>query len=107
MKQLRALKDGFHEVMVPLINQSDHIDAAVLAIDVAEGFTVPAGAKKVLFSATSNFYCSIGGTAAVPAADITDGSASELNPSAREVQAGDTISLISPSQCIVIMAFYG
>ena len=108
MKQLQALKDGFHEVMVPLINPSDYIDMAVLAASVKEDFTVPTDAKMVLFSATGDFYCDIGSaaSASIPAADVTDGSAPEINPVARGVVAGETISLIAPTSCRVMMAFY-
>lgn len=108
MKYLRVLRDGEHESVLPLINQADHINAAVLAAGVKEDFTVPADAGKVLFSSTENFYCRIGAVAvaAVPAADITDGSSSELNPIARGVVVGETISLISVVDCKITMAFY-
>ena len=108
MKQLRMLNDGFHESTISLINQSDYIDFAILAADTKEDFTVPALAKAVLFSAIGDFYCLIGpsASASVPAADITDGSAPELNPVAREVVAGETISLIASAGCRIMMAFY-
>lgn len=54
---------------------SNYVLARVLAAGVAESITVPAGAAVVVFSATADFYANARGTAAVPAADVTDGSA--------------------------------
>lgn len=96
------------------LRQSDWIDARVLAAGVVESFQAPTVAKRVLFSGNGNFYCRItpaangsAVAAAVPAADVTDGSASELNPAMR-VLPDDTayISLIAPTDTIVTMIFY-
>ncbi len=108
MKQLHIMTGGSHISLIPMINQSDYIDVAVLAADTKEDFTVPANATKVLFSANGDFYCQIGSSAsaAIAAADVTDGSGSELNPVAREVLPAETISLIAPAACMVTMAFY-
>ena len=108
MKNLRILRDGGCEPALPLIEQSDYIDTAVLAAGVKEDFTVPTDAGKVIFASTGDFYCRIGSAAvaAVPTVDITDGSASELNPTARRVVAGETISLIASAICKITMAFY-
>lgn len=84
-----------------------YVDARVLAANVAETHTVPTGAGWVLFAANCNFYAKTGASAAVPAADVTDGSASELNPAAWQLPGGTTqITLIAPTACVVTMAFY-
>jgi len=84
-----------------------YVDARVLAANTVESHTVPSGAKFVIFSATNNFYANfIGGTAAVPAADVTDGTAPFLNPGTVFIQGLAAISLISPAACVVTMAFY-
>jgi hypothetical protein len=108
MKRLRVVVDGLHIPLIPMIDQSNYIDVAVLAADAKEDFAVPAKAKKVIFSANGDFYCQIGASAsaAVPTVDVTDGSGSELNPVAREVVPAETISLIAPAACIITMAFY-
>ena len=108
MRQLRVMTDGAHNPLASMINQSDYIDEAILGVATKEDFTVPAGANKVILSATGDFYCQIGPSAdaAINAADIVDGSGSELNPIAREVVPGDTISLISAAVCRISMAFY-
>jgi len=106
MKDIEIKKDHSYYFPTFTINQSDTINNRVLAAGVAESDTVPAGATMVLFSATGNFYCKINDTAAIPGADVTDGSGSELNPSGRIVAAADTISLIAPADCIVTLAYY-
>jgi hypothetical protein len=85
----------------------DYIDARVLASNIAESHSLPAGAKFVVFSATDDFWANYAATAAIPAADITDGTASEFNPITRYVGSGvSAISLIAPRACIVTMAFF-
>jgi hypothetical protein len=106
MKRLTVKQDANAKYSLFAIPPSDTINAKVLAANVAETDTVPADAKCVLFSATGNFYCKINDTAAIPGADVTDGSGSELNPSGRIVAAADTISLIAPADCIVTLAYY-
>ena len=84
-----------------------YIDVRVLGVATNEDHTVPSGAKWVVFSANcAAFYVKRGGTAAVPAGDVTDGSGSELNPSGYFVDGVSTLGLISPAACIVTMAFY-
>ena len=89
---------------------SDTIDARVLASNTAERHTSPTGALFVSFSATGDFYALFGTsgvTAAVPGSDVTDGTASELNPNARRIPDGVThISLIAPEATVVTLAFW-
>lgn len=84
------------------------IDARVLAANVAETHTMPANARFVLFSSDcGKFYVNPNGTAAVPAGDVTNGTASELNPAAYYFSAPPvSISIISPSTCVVTMSIY-
>ena len=84
---------------------SDFINSRSLAANTVEASTVPALAGKVFFGATGNFYALNNGTAAVPG-DVTDGSASELNPACWMVAPGDIISLIAPAACVVTLAYY-
>lgn len=87
--------------------QSDWIDSKSLGIATAESFTVPANARFVLFSSTDDFYALFGTTptAAVPA-DVTDGSASELNPTMRYINGAKQISIISPAACVVTASYF-
>lgn len=91
---------------------SDVIDARVLAAAMAEVHTIPTGARYVSFAATADFYAKFGvssesAAAAVPAGDVTNGTASELNPGPRRIPDGMThIGLISEVACKVTLSFY-
>lgn len=88
-------------------NAPDYIDAQVLAANVAEVWTAPANARFVIFSGNCNFYARPAAAAAVPAADVADGTASELNPAAWYFANGaTTIGLIAPTACVVTMSVY-
>lgn len=82
-----------------------YVDARSLAASTAESQTVPTGARFVIFSANCNFYANPVATATVPG-DVTDGTASELNPAAWYLTGITTISVIAPSTCVITMAFY-
>lgn len=121
---LLASAPAFADVQIPYpnvvyqngtyaINQSTYINASVLAAGVAESQTVPTGptgskAQYVLFSSSCDFYANFRGTAAVPAVDVTGGTASELNPLFRFL--GGTVSTISlitgASACVVTLQYY-
>jgi hypothetical protein len=96
------------------LRQSDCIMARVLAANTAETIQAPTNAKYVVFSADGDFYCTIAASstaAAVPAADVTDGSASELNPAVRIIPYDTSgnpgyISVIAPMARVVTMMFY-
>jgi hypothetical protein len=91
------------------LRQSNWIDARVLAAGVAETFQAPVGARFVLFSADGDFFCKIAPAstaAAVPAADVTDGTASELNPAMRYIGEVEYISLIASATTIITMQFF-
>jgi hypothetical protein len=90
---------------------SDTVMARVLAAGVAELVAVPAGAAVVNFAATTDFYAKFGTSgvvAAVPAADVTDGTASVLNPGTRVIPDGLThISVIASAAGVVTLEFWG
>lgn len=87
-----------------------YVQARVLAANVAESITLPAGTKIAVFSATCNFYASTTVPATVPAADVTDGTASELNPAAWYFANADAstqiVSVISDVACTVTASAY-
>ena len=84
-----------------------YINARVLAANTAESATPPTSARYVIFSAScAAFYVLVGGTATVPAGDVTDGTASELNPSGYSIEGPTAISIISPTTCTVTLTFY-
>lgn len=84
-----------------------YIDARSLAATTNETVTIPTGATKVIFSANGDFYVNPNsGTAAVPG-DVTDGSASEMNPAGyADLTPGGTFGIIAPAATVVTLAFY-
>ena len=106
MRKLKIELDGYHLSPTQAIRQSDYINVRFLAAGVAETETVPTGAGIVLFSSTANFYLNTRATAVIPTDDIIDGSGPEYNPIARVLTAGETMSLIASTNCIVMMAYY-
>ena len=68
--------------------------------------TVPTGARVAIFSSTNNFYVNWLTTSATPVADITNGSAPELNPEARDVQGYATFSVIAPVTCVLTISYF-
>jgi len=85
----------------------DYVNAAVLAANVSELQAVPSGAFFVLFSSDGDFYAQPNSGASVPAADITNGSSSELNPSAWYLGTGVTgIGVIAELTRKVTFSYY-
>lgn len=102
---LNAFKQGYGEIPRPI---SQSVMARVLAAATAESITPPADSRYVVFSANVDIFVNCYTTATVPAADVTDGSASELNPAGYEFNPNElpAISVISASAGIVTAAFY-
>lgn len=104
---LRIYRDAANGFATYVRGAPSYIDARVLAANVNETITVATGANAVIFSATcAAFYAIIGPTAAVPAADVTNGTASELNPAAWFVGTATQIGIIAPGACIVTLSWY-
>ena len=92
---------------------STYINARVLAANTAETVTAPTfatypSAKALgIFNATcSNWYYSVTGTAAAPAADVTDGGAAGRAPVALKMAQGATLSIVADATCIVTTEWY-
>ena len=84
---------------------SSHVQNRVLAASVAETITAPAFPCIVIFRATGDFYANASTTATVPA-DVSDGTASELNPAQWHVAPSTAISVIAPAASSVNASFY-
>mgnify|MGYP001573024917 CR=1 FL=1 len=94
-----------------IVQKQSYIDIRVLAADTAEVHTIPAGATKVIVSATTNTWLNIGAAGAIPAADVTDGTGSILiqgaiPPRIFNLGAATTIGLRSAAISIVCLEFY-
>ncbi len=91
---------------IAAIDRPTYVDVRVLAASVEEIHTVPADANYVVFSALGEFWVAYDTTVAIPAVDITDGTAPELNPGARWIKGVTLIHLISPVATKVMMSFF-
>lgn len=83
-----------------------YINTYLLTATVHKTVTVPTGAKFAVFSASSDIWVRVGGTAAIPAGDTTDGTGAELNPTIRYLGAETTIGIISGYAAKVSIMFY-
>lgn len=100
---------GDHEISagdLAVVVQSDCISAVVFLSAGTELVSVPAGARYVAFSSTVDFCCRIGGATTWPNASVLDGSAGELNPSARDVREDTVIGLASSGPGVITLSFY-
>lgn len=105
MMSLIGLQDAMGAATAAL-TRSDASLVVTLAAGQAKTVAVPEGARVVLFSATGDVWVRFGAAAAVPAADVLDGSAPELNPAAREIAGVASIGLAAPSACLANLVFY-
>lgn len=89
--------------------QSDEINAYVFSGAGTALDTVPAGANFVRIGATPGaaFFVKMGAAAVVPTGNVTDGSASEANPSMFVLDGETEIGIAVPAACIVTLAYYG
>lgn len=83
-----------------------YVDVRVLAPNVSETHTVPTGYNTVLFSSNCDFFAKSGASAAVPAADVTDGTGSELNPATWNTTGITQLTVISSSACTITLSWY-
>lgn len=88
---------------------SDTVNALQLAANTSERVPIPAGATTVSIAATADVYVKFGNSsvqAAVPG-DVTNGSASSLNPAARSIPSDAThIAAISEQAAKVTFEFW-
>lgn len=99
---------------VPVTGISDYVTARVFGAATAETETMPASTayKYVAVSATADMYLRRGGTAAQPAADVTDGTGSFLLRAGAVrifgVTPGLELSVIAPGGSgIVTFEYFG
>ena len=103
-------KDAHGNVLEGFLPNSDSVMARVLAASTAEDISVPDGAKFCTITADGAFYFNTQGDAAVPSADVTDGSASRVgNPDGTSilVEGVDDISVIASAARKVTATFWG
>jgi hypothetical protein len=84
----------------------EYNDVVALAADTAKSFTVPAGANFMMFSPEMFFYLKKTSTFTIPAADVTDGTAPELNPGVRRCTPGDVYYMRARTAGNVVITYY-
>jgi len=97
-----------HYSEIPRPIPQSTMSRALAVASTAESITPPTGARFVIFSYTHPTYVNCFTTATVPG-DVTDGTASELNPSGYAFSPNElpTISVVSATAgAIVTAAFY-
>jgi hypothetical protein len=105
--QYQLSSDANRFVNGDVIYPAKYINAYVLVGGAAQAVTIPAGARVAIFSSNNNFYANFqGGSAAVPAVNVTNGTAPELNPVARDLTGLTTFSIISADSCVVTIAYF-
>ena len=97
MSQLKTVKELPSGYPLVGIVPATYVDSMVLAADTPEVYTLPSGAVNVLINCTSDVWVKFGGAGAVPTTEVSDGTASELNPALRNVVGYTTIGFSSAS----------
>ena len=99
---------------VPLIDflpETDRVDVHVLAAATAEDIAVPTGAKFCVLTADVDFYYNTNAAAAVPTADVTDGTGSRFAAADTNVnlvvEDVEDISVIASAACKVSAVWWG
>lgn len=95
--------------VVPDVNyaiKQGYVNTYELTPSTNKTITVPTGAKFAVFCANSDIWVRVGGAAAIPSGDTTDGTGSELNPSIRYLDTATTIGIISASAAKLSIMFY-
>ena len=93
----------FFKLSLPL---ASYVDDFVLAANVAETVTVPSLAQLMNVRSDVDLWTRTGGTASVPAADVTDGTGSALNVGVRLVYPGQTFSIVAGATCHVSIEWF-
>lgn len=87
------------------------VDAIVLVAGTGQAIDTPTGAAFVGFGSTMTFYVAYGSTgAAVPSTNNVAGTASEQNPSLRNIGSTLTtsgLSIVSTESGPVVLSWYG
>lgn len=94
-----------------VIDFSDYVADTVLSANVAQDFAVPEGVNTAILSSTGNIFVKLNAGATVPStpaegSPIGSLTGSTINPNAKRVAAGDTISVISNDDGVYVSIEY-
>lgn len=103
----RSYVDGGNQPSFIPLPPTACVNALNLSASSAKADTPPAGANRVILSAScAVYYVRTDGTAAVIAGDVTDGSASLINWTQLHIVGVTSISVIAPTACQVSLAYF-
>lgn len=106
MKNFITASKAVSSSLPEVVQISDYNLFLKLSAEQEKTFTVPAGGNVLVFNCSAPFYVKVGETVEIPTVDITDGSAPELSPVAREVNPGDVIHVISANHAQLTVGVY-
>lgn len=110
IKPYTQIKDANRSIVAFSTSAGGYVDARVLAAGVAEVHTVPTGAKHVLVTTTGTAFINVGAAAAVPAADVTNGTSSTMVvntlPRLFALNGATTVGVIAAAIQTVCLEFY-
>ena len=100
MNQLKVVKTAPDGTPLVGLFPATYTDAVVLAANTPVVYSVPAGGVYALINCTTDVWVKFGAAAAIPIANITDGSAPSLNPALRALAGTTSIGFVSPAACV-------
>jgi hypothetical protein len=102
--ELQPIRDQQNGVPMIGLKAPQWVDQLSLTANVAVTYTIPTGAKYLLFNGTGNFYVSFvpSQAAVITGTSITTGVGAELNPVLRAVSGLTAISIIGPTTGTVV-----
>jgi hypothetical protein len=101
-----AYRPGANADLIFARSKPTYVNAVVLSAGIESQAQVPQGAAVCIFSGDSDFYVRPDASAAIPASDVSDGSAPELNPAQWDVRDVQSLRLIAPDGAVVTLSFY-
>lgn len=101
------VKDNQTFAIVPSLN----INGYFLAANTAKTITFPADSASAKpnyanFAANGIFYARWNGTATIPGSDTLDSAGSEAAPGMRNIEGLTSVSVISPVDTVLTIAYY-
>jgi len=101
-----SYRSGANADLIFARSKPTFVNAAVLSARAEAAVAVPAGASVCIFSGDGDYYVRPDASAAVPAANVADGSAPELNPAQWDVRDVQSLHIIAPDDAVVTLSFY-
>jgi len=99
MNQIKVVKTAPDNTPLIGLFRATYTDAVVLTANTPIVYSVPTGGVYALINCTGDVWVKFGAAAAIPTVNITDGSASVLNPLLRALGGATTIGFVSPVNC--------